>query len=237
MGEWSESVLPHGQIEEIGKGFWQVTGSLKRNPLPRNMVFWKAPDGSVIVHSVVCLDDESMAAIEALGPVRHILVPCRMHRTDAPRFKARYPDARILCPSFAREKVEEVVPVDGTFEEVLPDLGVELFTPVGIKPFEFHLGVPLEGGTYALVVTDALFNLGPKPPRGFGGWTVKMMGSVGPLGITRAGRFLLLDDKSAYQTYLEGLAAARPWSVLSVAHGVPVVEDVAPALMEAAARV
>ena len=36
------------------------------------------------------------------------------------------------------------------------------------KPFELHHQLPLEDGSQALVMTDALFNLGDKPPTGLG---------------------------------------------------------------------
>ena len=64
---WSEHVLPHGELTSLAEGLWQVTGSLKNQPLPRNMVVWRMPDGGLLLHSVVALDDAGMHALEALG--------------------------------------------------------------------------------------------------------------------------------------------------------------------------
>ena len=43
MSIWENHVLPHGELEQLAPGLWQVAGSLGRNPLPRNMQIWKAP--------------------------------------------------------------------------------------------------------------------------------------------------------------------------------------------------
>lgn len=236
MARWQDHVYPHGALEALAPGLWQVSGSLGKSPLPRNMVVWRSPTGGLLIHSGVCLDEEAMGELEALGEVRWIVVPCPMHRADAAPYRERYPEAQLLCPAAAREKVEEVVSVDATMEEVLPQLGVVLHVPEGLKPFELHLELPLEGGAKALVVTDALFNLGPRPPRGFGGFMLKVMGSVGPLGISRLGRFLLLKERARFKAYLERLAEIPELTVLSVAHGEAVIGDVATALKGAAQR-
>ena len=236
MARWHDHVYPHGGLEVLAPGLWQVSGSLGKSPLPRNMVVWRSPTGGLLIHSGVCLDEEAMAELEALGEVRWIVVPCPLHRADAAPYRERYPEAQLLCPAVAREKVEEVVSVDATMEEVLPQLGVVLHVPEGLKPFELHLELPLEGGAKALVVTDALFNLGPRPPRGFGGFMLKVMGSVGPLGISRLGRFLLLKERARFKAYLERLAEIPELTVLSVAHGEAVIGDVATALKGAAQR-
>ena len=236
MSDWENHVHPHGEIEALAPGFWQVTGSLARGPLPRNMHVWRAPSGGILVHSAMCLDDAGMAALDALGVVEWIVVPCAMHRADARPYRKRYPDAQLLCPAAARAKVEEVVPVDDLCEEVLPTLGIEVIEPQGLKPFELHLVLPLGDGRKALLMTDALFNLGAAPPSGFGGLMLKWMGSVGPLGMTRLGRWLLLNDREEWSRYLERLADMEDLSLLCMAHGEALREDVSSSLRAAARR-
>jgi len=236
MSVWNEHVHPHGSLDPLAPGLWQATGSLARNPLPRNMQVWRAPSGGLLIHSAICLDGDGMEALDALGPVQWIVVPCAMHRADALPYRERYPDAQILCPSAARAKVEEVVAVDGLCETVLPTLGIEVHEPKGLKPFELHLLFPLEDGTKALLVTDSLFNLGPQPPSGFGGLMLKWMGSVGPLGISRLGRWLLLKDRAEWRSHLEQMAETPALAVLCLAHGEAVQGDVDLALQQAAER-
>ncbi len=235
--DWSRRVLPHSPLEALAPGLWQVTGTLLRNPLPRNMVVWRTPEGGLLIHSGVCLDDDQTARLDALGEVTHVVVPCRMHRSDAPAFAARYPGAKVLAPACAKSAVEEVTAVHATCEDALPELGVTMHTPKGLAPFELHYELPLEGERRALVMTDALFNLAQAPPRGVGGFMMKLMGSVGPLGITRIGRTLMLKDKEAFRSHLTELAALPGLVALCVGHGAAVTEDVAGALKDAAGRV
>ena len=86
-------------------------------------------------------------------------------------------------------------------------------------------------------MTDALFNLGATPPKGFGGFIVKLLGSVGPLNITKIGRRLLLEDKEAYADYVTSLGDIPNISVLSVAHGQIIQKDVQKALRDAGDRI
>lgn len=236
MATWEQHIHPHGDLVELAPGLWQVTGSLPRSPLPRNMQIWRSPSGGLLVHSAICLNPQGMEAIEALGTVRWIVVPCAMHRADIVPYRERYPDAQILCPSAAKSKVEEVVSVDDMCESVLPTLGIKVHEPHGLKPFELHLECPLEDGTKALIVTDALFNLGPQPPTGFGGMMLRWLGSVGPLGMTRMGRWMIMKDRSEWRAYLEDLAQISSLSVLCIAHGESIVGEVTEALRQAATR-
>ena len=233
---WNDHICSHGGLNPLAPDLWQVTGSLARSPLPRNMQIWRAPSGGLLIHSAICLDKEGMNALEALGPIEWIIVPCAMHRADALPYRERYPDAKVLCPKAAQTKVEEVVTVDATCETFLPTLGIEVHEPKGLKPFELHLLFPLEDGTKALVVTDSLFNLGPNPPSGFGGMILKWIGSVGPLGISRLGRFLLLQDRVEWRDHLMQLSEIPNLSILCLAHGETVQGDVALALQKAADR-
>lgn len=236
MSVWNDHVHPHGEIKELSSGLWEVTGSLARNPLPRSMQVWRAPSGELLIHSAICLNEAGMASLEALGPIRWVIIPCGLHRADALPYRERYPQAQFLCPAAARSKVEEVVPVDALCEDVLPALGITIIHPKGLKPFELHLLLPLANHQKALIMTDALFNLEGAPPKGIMGLVLKWIGSVGPLGMTRIGRWLLLEDRALARAYFEELATTPNLSVLCIAHGDSIRENVHEALRAAADR-
>ena len=65
-----------------------------------------------------------MARIEAWGTPAFLIVPNAYHRLDAPAFKTRYPNAKVLCPRAATKKVGEVVTVDGTYDDFPADAAV-----------------------------------------------------------------------------------------------------------------
>lgn len=229
---WEDHVHPHGPLEELVPGFWQVQGTLPRGPLPRAMAVARLADGSLWLHSVVTLDDANQQALEDLGPVGWIVVPSGMHRLDAAVYAERYPEAKVVCPAAARSKVEQVVRVDGTCEELLPDAGIACLRPDGLKPDELVYDVPLDDGR-ALVFCDALFNLPDQP--GIGGWMLRLMGSTGFFGTTRIGR-LFMRDTAGWKRWLEQTAERSDLRVLSVAHGDPVLERCPDHLRAAAAR-
>ena len=232
--DWTTAVHPHSDLQPIAPGLWWVKGSQKGMPLPRNMVVARLPDGRLWLHSVVCLDEARMAALDALGPVGFIVVPNGGHRLDAPRFHARYPDAKVLAPAVLRAKVEEVVPVNATCEEALPSVGVSLHLPEGTRGGELVYELPLEDEARALVFNDALGN-GPKLT-GFAGALISLLGSGGVLGTPRIVKLRYMADKALFRTFLKQLAEAGPWQALTVSHGDPVTANVADALRAAATR-
>ena len=226
------SILPHGQLEEIAPGIWQVRGSLARVPLPRNMIIYPMKDGGLLIHSAVALNEEGMAQLEALGKPSVMIVPNSYHRLDAPFYKARYPEIRVVCPARARTQVEKVVPVDGSAEELqLP--GVTPIQPEGIKRVELLYELETTKGR-ALIVCDLLFNL--PVGRGIGGLIGRLMGSAGFFGMTRIARMLMLKDRQVFKAWLEQLAKRNDIALISMAHGKPITENCSARLMEAAAR-
>lgn len=230
---WESHVKPHGPLAEVVPGLWQVTGS---GVMPRNMAVARMPGGGLWLHSVVALDEAGMAALEALGTPEVLVVPNGYHRMDIGVYKARYPKARVVAPAASRKKVEEVVPVDATCEEVAGDLGVTVLVPQGATPFELMYELPVEGGR-ALVCADLLFNLTQAPP-GFQGFVLKYVtASIGPLKISRVFRMLALVDRATYGRWVGSIADRPGLRALCVGHGDAVTGDVSGALREASARI
>src|SRR5688572_16254862 len=122
--EWV--VQPHSPVAELDDGLWRVEGTLAGMPLKRVMTIAKRSDGQLVVHNGIAIEENAMKQIEAHGPVGFIVVPNGYHRLDAPAFKKRYPNAKVVCPSGARKKVEEVVPVDHTYDDYPTDPRVSI---------------------------------------------------------------------------------------------------------------
>jgi hypothetical protein len=124
-------------LELLGRrlgNLWWVRSAQAGMPLPRNMAVYRLPSGDLVLRSVVCLDAARMAALEALGTPKYMIVPNEGHRTDAPRYKQRYPAIKVLAPAGSRAKIEEVIPVEALCEDVLPGLGIVCHDPDGAKP-------------------------------------------------------------------------------------------------------
>jgi hypothetical protein len=225
-------VFPHGDLVPLADNLWWLKSAQKGMPLPRNMTVYRLASGDLVLHSVICLDAARMKALEALGTPRYMIVPNEGHRTDAPRYKARYPEIKVLAPSGSRAKIEEIIPVEALCEEVLPDLGITCLVPDGTKPPKHELlyEVDVPGGK-ALVINDLLGN-GPKLD-GFMGAIFNLLGSGGVLGVPRIVGMMFVKDKAEVKKFLEGLAA-REWKAIAISHGDAITEDCAGHLKRAA---
>jgi hypothetical protein len=225
-------VLSHGPIEKLASRLWRIEGSLPDMPLKRVMTVAKRADDTLVVHNAMALDDASMKQIDDWGKVAFLLVPNGWHRLDAVVFKKRYPDAKVLCPGGSRKKVEEVMPVDGTYDDFPADDHVSLETLDGTKRFEGAMIVRAEDTS--LVVTDAVFNMPHLP--GVQGFVLKhLTQSSGGPRISRIAKLMLLDDKRAFAAHLDRLAETPALKRVVVAHHETIEDDPRGALRSVAA--
>lgn len=232
--DWDSAVFPHGDLTQVASNLWWVKSEQAGMPLPRNMAVYRLPSGDLVLHSVVCLDAARMKALEALGAPKYMIVPNEGHRTDAPRYKKRYPGLQVLAPKGSRAKIEEVIPVDALCEDVLPGLGIVCHDPPGAKPPGHELVYEVEvDGARALIINDLLGN-GPKLT-GFKGAIFNLLGSGGVPGVPRIVRMMFVADTTRVRGFLEGLAA-KPWKAITVSHGDAITDDCAGHLKRAAER-
>lgn len=96
------------QLEPIDDGIWIAEGeivSFYGFPYPTRSVIVRLADGGLWVWSPVRLTDELAAAVEALGPVTHLVSPNKIHHLYLGDWKARYPDARLWgLPTVIRKR-------------------------------------------------------------------------------------------------------------------------------------
>jgi hypothetical protein len=231
MGNADWTVLPHRPIEKLAENLWRVEGDLGGMPLKRVMTIAKRPDGDLVVHNAIALDEAAMKEIDAWGPVSTIIVPNGFHRIDAPRFKTRYPSAKVYCPSNARSKVEKVLPVDGTYDEFPNDASIRIDHLEGLGATEGVMTVRSNDGA-TLVFNDAIFNM----PHigGFQGWVFKnVTKSSGGPRVTRIAKMFLVKDKPAFSAHLSRLAETDGLRRIIMSHHEAITSEPAAALRTA----
>jgi hypothetical protein len=225
-------VLPHGPLQKLSERVWRAEGALPNMPLRRVMTIVKRADGGLVIHNAVPLDDASMKEIEAFGDVRFLIVPNGYHRLDAKVFLARYPAAKVLCPRGARSKVEEVVPVAGSYEDFPADEAVSLETLDGTRAFEGVVRVRDAAGT-TLILNDAVFNMPHLP--GIQGVVLEYLtASSGGPKLSRVARLFLIKDKQAFRAHLERLAGISDLARVIVSHHETIERDPGRVLREVA---
>lgn len=209
-------VLEHGPIEKLSENLWRVDGALPGMSLRRVMTLARLDDGGVVIHSAIALDPAQMAALDAWGTPRYLVVPSGMHRLDAPAFKRRYPSLRVVTPRGARAKVSEVVPVDLTYEDFPIDPTVQLRTLQGVAEAEGVMTVRSSDGV-SVVLNDVMFNMDAK--RDILGWLfTTVLGSAPGPRVSRLAKLLLIKDRAALRREFERLAELPELVRLIVSH-------------------
>jgi hypothetical protein len=227
------TVQPHGELEPLEANLWRVEGSVPRLALRRVMAIARLADGGLVIHSAVALDDAGMARLDALGPVKFIVVPNGYHRLDCGAYAARYPQARVLAPRGAWKRVAQAAPHVGDLSE-LSDPDVKLTTVAGTRDGEALMTVT-SGDKISLVFTDTVFNMPHQ--HGVPGFLLKhITRSSGGPRVSRLARLFVIKDKPAFAAQLEALAAQHPVRVL-VAHHETITDDPASTLRAVAASV
>jgi hypothetical protein len=210
---------------------WQVTGSLAI-PVPRNMTIVRGASGGLLLYSVIAMHEDGLRELEALGRPEVMVIPHRRHQMDAPFYKARYPQLRVLAaePSQVRG-----VAVDGGLgalsEHSLSDYSVEAYVlPSNIQE-DVVMDVRLADG-HALCICESLGNVSVS------GWLRLLFRVLGPpgggFGIARAVRLRELRDVTQLRAWLLEQAERTDLRCLLFGHGQPLTADISGALRHAA---
>jgi hypothetical protein len=230
--EWK--VLPHGTIEAINGSLRVVEGTLPNMPLKRVMSVVRLASGGLLLHSCIALDAARLSELEAWGPPTLMLVPNAWHRLDAPAFKARYPSIKVYCPRGAVKRVRQVVPVDGTYEDLPPTAPVKVAYLDGVAEREGYLELRAEDGV-SLIFNDAIFNQPHLP--GVFGRIYRWLGSSGSPRVTPILKLAMVKDRAALRAHLGRLAETPNLRRLVIMHGTRIEDRPADVLRQAAATV
>jgi len=102
---------PLNRLKPVAGNLWIVDGPLIRfgpagfkMPFPTRMTIIRLGDGGLFVHSPTALPDELKAEVEAIGPVRFIIGPNRLHYAWIADWRAAFPDAEIWLAPRIREQ-------------------------------------------------------------------------------------------------------------------------------------
>ena len=96
-------------LKPAGPGFWLADGPvvqfLRVLPFPTRMAVAQLADGSLWVWSPIAIDDALAAELDAIGPVRELVAPNKLHHLALSDWSARYPKARLHgAPGLAKKR-------------------------------------------------------------------------------------------------------------------------------------
>jgi hypothetical protein len=215
--EWT--VLPHGKLKRLEHDLLSVSGTMNMPPMgevTRRMTIVRLADGRLVIYSAISLDEVEMNALESYGAPAFLVVPGDIHRMDAKPWKDRYPSIKVIAPAGARDKIQEVVPVDAT-EVDFGDPAVRFMTMPGTGDKEAVLVIETPSGT-TVVLNDLIFDLANRP--GFSGWLFKMIGMTGDAPrIPFPVKLKQVTDKAAVSAQLEHWARLPNLQRVIISHG------------------
>ncbi len=205
-------------LTRLAPDLWVATRPLKLavGDIGTRMTVVRLPSGGLFLHSPVRPDPETKEALDAIGPVRCVVAPSKVHHFFVGHYHAAYPAARLFAAPGLPEKRTDV-----SFHAVLDDDP----PPEWRGTLEQHL---VRGASFVnevvflhplsrtLILTDLAFNMTAPPPgraRIFC-WLGGATGRFGPHRIMRAA----IRDRAAVRASVERIL---PWDIerVIVTHG------------------
>jgi hypothetical protein len=122
---------PINTLKPVGEGLWVADGTVVRMsylwgsiPFPTRMVVSRLASGDLFLWSPTEPDGGLRAEIDALGPVRHLVSPNKIHYAHIAAWKRIYPEATAWASPGVRERAASRG-LDAPFDADLGDLPEE----------------------------------------------------------------------------------------------------------------
>ncbi len=123
---------PINTLKPVAPDIWIADGPVVRMaaplgmsaPFPTRMTIVRLHDGGMWCHSPIAPDEGLFEAIDALGPVRHLVSPNLLHYASIAAWKRRYPDARAWAsPGVRRRAASQKIeaPFDADLADAPPE--------------------------------------------------------------------------------------------------------------------
>jgi hypothetical protein len=180
------------------------------------MTVMRLVDGSLLLHSPVRLEPRLCAELDAIGRVRFVVAPNRVHHLYAGRVVDAYPDARLwVAPGLERKRPDLVYAAvlgDDAPREWAGQVDQVFFRG---RPYESEV-VFFHRPSRTLILCDLAFNFGPRAARPTR-WLMRLLRSYGRFGPSTLDPWLIR-DRNAARASLERILA---WDFdrVVVAHG------------------
>jgi uncharacterized protein DUF4336 len=212
-------------LQRIGEEIWsyerdiELPGGVR---MPGRSTVLRLAGGALVVHAPLPIDETTATEIAAIGDVRLLVAPNRLHWMFLKSAKERYPDARVLGAPGLEKKLGsfpfEPLPARGTIDGIGEALSIERIdgAPSMSEHAFFH------APSSSLIVTDLIFNV--RHAKGFlMNVLLRAAGAHEKTAQSRAWRLFVKDRAAA------GRSASRilAWDFRRVvmAHGDVVSED------------
>lgn len=192
---------------------------------PTRMAVIRLKDGDLFIWSPTQLNPELRAAVDALGPVRHLVSPTAMHNLFLAEWQAAYPDARLYAPPGLRQRRPDLA-FDADLEDGAmghpwaDEIDQVQFAgnKIAVEVVVFHKA------SRTVLFADLLQQLDPASLKGWRKLIARLDLMTGPEPQTPRKFRLAFTDRQAARAALARITAWPARRVL-MAHAPPVLED------------
>ena len=208
-------------LQAIGRYIWIADGpsvGFLGLPYSTRMTVVRLADGGLWVCSPIALSAALTEAVNALGPVRHLVSPNKLHHLFLAQWAQTWPSAKLYAsPGLARRRR------DLRFHAELGDAPDPAWV-ADIDQVIFHGSFAMEEVVFlhrasrTAIVTDLIQRFDPAHLHGWRRWIMTLDAVVGPNGSTPREWRLSFWDRRAARSALRTVIAWDPQQVV-VAHG------------------
>lgn len=111
-------------LEQFGDEIWTVNGPtvlVAGFRYPTRMVIIRLSGGALFAWSPIALSKELRAAVDLLGPVRHVVAPNTLHHRFIGDWRSAYPAAKFHAPAELRARLGDIVLDDDLDADPAPE--------------------------------------------------------------------------------------------------------------------
>jgi hypothetical protein len=246
LSVWQGSILPYAPLstlKPVADGLWTVDGPVARMrvgpiglPFPTRMVVVRLRSGGLWLWSPVAPTPALFAAIDALGPVEHLVSPNRMHYAGIPAWKQRYPQATAWASPRVRERARSQR-IDVAFDADLGDAAApawaaDLDQRIVRGSWYLEEAAFFHRASSTLILCDLIMALEPARVKAPLRWLLALVGTMSPGHTPREVRPTFWGRRGQARACLREILAWQPRRVI-VAHGRGFEDDAAAQLARA----
>uniref|UniRef100_A0ACD5GQF3 DUF4336 domain-containing protein n=1 Tax=Desertifilum tharense IPPAS B-1220 TaxID=1781255 RepID=A0ACD5GQF3_9CYAN len=221
---------PINTLKAVAENLWIVDGPIVRMamygtriPFPTRMTIVRLNNGDLWCHSPIELSPELQPQIEALGTVKHLISPNKIHYAHIGTWSKVYPDAIAWASPGVRERAKQQkieVEFQADLQDKPPPEWVTELDQLIFRGSRFMDEVVFfHRPSSTLILTDLIENFEPQKVPWYYRWMLAIGGNVDPDGKTpRDLQFTFWGNQEQARQCFQQMLAWNPQKVI-VAHG------------------